>query len=506
MSLAIPRFDNAADALQRRPVSGRVLVRIVSQITASGVRGGGNGGLSLGQEGVVGEVRRNGRALAAFDATPFEFEWDTTRETDGRVLLSLFLVNINTDAQMQTDQRTVTVQNDAPNVSTRSGGSPPARLPVQTLMPRLSVSRHPFDAPTTALLRLPDGRIAQGLADGGVALSRPDGSHALVVRLPARTNGVRAMCAAANGGVLWWTSESGGTLLFRFAERDQTLRAYDAAWPNAPHLTRFFVNGREVVRSWVERLTPATDGVTLVGGQIALRVRTSDGETASAPVPPTVPLIEGAAYRQNDFAARIVASTRRGFWQTGGYNGLLFEAGGRQTAYLPWNVSGSRAGAARALLADENGVWVAGANGVHRIRPGASPGPDGFGGYVRVPLGPETVVPRTSWQERVAQAAQEWQGVPYLWGGNDKFGVDCSGFVGAVMRSVGVSLPRTTAAMARMHEGRRVRDELRLGDLLVYPGHCALYLGDGQTAETVGGRVGRSTIWNRSTVIVRRFT
>jgi cell wall-associated NlpC family hydrolase len=73
----------------------------------------------------------------------------------------------------------------------------------------------------------------------------------------------------------------------------------------------------------------------------------------------------------------------------------------------------------------------------------------------------------------------------------------------------GVSIPRTSAGMRHSSQGKRVRDELRWGDTLVYPGHCAIYIGDGRTAETVGGTrggsVSHSSIWVRSSVIVRRF-
>ncbi|MBC8138642.1 MAG: hypothetical protein H8F28_22410, partial [Fibrella sp.] len=47
---------------------------------------------------------------------------------------------------------------------------------------------------------------------------------------------------------------------------------------------------------------------------------------------------------------------------------------------------------------------------------------------------------------------------------------------------------------------------------LVYPGHVALYIGNGRTGETVGGSststngsVSKSTIWRRRNVIVKRF-
>jgi cell wall-associated NlpC family hydrolase len=192
--------------------------------------------------------------------------------------------------------------------------------------------------------------------------------------------------------------------------------------------------------------------------------------------------------------------------------GIVFGADprtGARECYLPWNVPGGT-GAVLALAADENGAWVATMSaGVRRIRPGRPNAGDGYDGYVRARLGAGTLVPPSARAARVAAAIDAWQGTRYVWGGQSRSGTDCSGFLMRMHQVGGVSIPRTTAEMRRSSAGRRVRDELRWGDTLVYPGHCAMYVGDGRTAETVGGSrdgsVSHSSVWVRGNVVVRRF-
>ena len=69
-------------------------------------------------------------------------------------------------------------------------------------------------------------------------------------------------------------------------------------------------------------------------------------------------------------------------------------------------------------------------------------------------------------------------GVPYKWGGTTPKGFDCSGFTQYVFKKAGVSLPRTSSAQGKV--GTKVsRSELRSGDLVMFPGHVGIYIGDG---------------------------
>ncbi len=102
-------------------------------------------------------------------------------------------------------------------------------------------------------------------------------------------------------------------------------------------------------------------------------------------------------------------------------------------------------------------------------------------------------------------AVASWEGVPYVWGGTSRRGIDCSGFVQTVYRDVfATSLPRTTQAQSRV--GAAVAPpRLRSGDLLFFRPrrgrwHAGIYLADGQfvhASTTKGVTVSslRSSYW-----------
>ncbi|MBM3276358.1 MAG: C40 family peptidase, partial [Candidatus Sericytochromatia bacterium] len=85
-----------------------------------------------------------------------------------------------------------------------------------------------------------------------------------------------------------------------------------------------------------------------------------------------------------------------------------------------------------------------------------------------------------------AKEALTYQGTPYLFGGNGRNGIDCSGLVQQVFKKQGINLPRTAAEQAKA--GQEVpRDQLQAGDLVYFkntykPGvsHIGIYLGDGK--------------------------
>ena len=85
-------------------------------------------------------------------------------------------------------------------------------------------------------------------------------------------------------------------------------------------------------------------------------------------------------------------------------------------------------------------------------------------------------------KKRLRQEYRRWQGIRHRLGGNDRQGIDCSGFVKAVYKDVfHMDLPRTTRAQVR--QGRPVAfEKLRAGDLVFfrppsYPRHVGIYLG-----------------------------
>ncbi|MET0975330.1 MAG: C40 family peptidase [Leifsonia sp.] len=81
----------------------------------------------------------------------------------------------------------------------------------------------------------------------------------------------------------------------------------------------------------------------------------------------------------------------------------------------------------------------------------------------------------------VVAAAEKYLGVPYVFGGEDSSGMDCSGLVQRVYADLGIDLPRRVTQ--QMTQGTEVGSlaEAQPGDLIVTGGgdHILIYAGDG---------------------------
>ena len=90
----------------------------------------------------------------------------------------------------------------------------------------------------------------------------------------------------------------------------------------------------------------------------------------------------------------------------------------------------------------------------------------------------------------VVSYAMQFVGNPYVWGGNSLTnGVDCSGFVHEVYAHFGISTPRYSQAFKSV--GQAVSfDNIQPGDVVVYPGHVAIYAGGGVIGEAQSTKAG----------------
>ena len=90
----------------------------------------------------------------------------------------------------------------------------------------------------------------------------------------------------------------------------------------------------------------------------------------------------------------------------------------------------------------------------------------------------------------VVAYASQFLGNPYVLGGTSLTdGTDCSYFIKAVYQHFGISLPRTSYEQSRV--GQAVSYEnAQPGDIICYPGHVAIYIGNGRIIHASNPRTG----------------
>lgn len=121
----------------------------------------------------------------------------------------------------------------------------------------------------------------------------------------------------------------------------------------------------------------------------------------------------------------------------------------------------------------------------------------------------------------VVNTALAVMGTPYVWGGTDDNGFDCSGLIQHAYRDVGIILPRVSRDQLRTGTAVDARlDALRPGDLLGFAvergqlSHIGLYVGEGRFIHSATGGVKISSLtaadpdsrwWQRRWVSARRI-
>ncbi|MGR3550674.1 C40 family peptidase [Pseudooceanicola sp.] len=102
--------------------------------------------------------------------------------------------------------------------------------------------------------------------------------------------------------------------------------------------------------------------------------------------------------------------------------------------------------------------------------------PDTFA-YVPMP----TLAPLSPAATDPVEEAERFLGVPYLWGGNSGFGIDCSGLVQAACLACGITCPGDSDQQAQtLGTPLAPAADLQRGDLIFWRGHVALVAGDGR--------------------------
>lgn len=125
----------------------------------------------------------------------------------------------------------------------------------------------------------------------------------------------------------------------------------------------------------------------------------------------------------------------------------------------------------------------------------------------------ETVEPpkgNTSTAQAIVNAAYGYLGTPYVWGGTSYSGIDCSGLTMMCHRAAGISIPRVSYSQAASGQKVGSLENALPGDVICYPGHVAIYIGNKQVihAPTEGQNVKVASVYmgpSQPITAIRRY-
>jgi peptidoglycan DL-endopeptidase CwlO len=99
-----------------------------------------------------------------------------------------------------------------------------------------------------------------------------------------------------------------------------------------------------------------------------------------------------------------------------------------------------------------------------------------------------TPAPQGSVRNRIYQVAQSFLGkqIPYVYGGKSLSALDCSGFVWLVLKQINPDTPYRASVTLQAQASPINEEDAVPGDLVFWPGHVAIYAGNGKVI-TQGG-------------------
>ena len=117
--------------------------------------------------------------------------------------------------------------------------------------------------------------------------------------------------------------------------------------------------------------------------------------------------------------------------------------------------------------------------------------PDGQEGYMRsswldtyyeAPIG----LPEEALRQRLCHTSRLYLRTPYRWGGKSPLGIDCSGLASMSYLLNGIIIYRDAKIMEGFPIHEIPREAMKPGDLMYFPGHVAMYLGEGKYIHSTG--------------------
>ncbi len=92
----------------------------------------------------------------------------------------------------------------------------------------------------------------------------------------------------------------------------------------------------------------------------------------------------------------------------------------------------------------------------------------------------EHLAPLGVFEDNPVDVALRFVGAPYLWGGIESLGLDCSGLVQQALRACGMACPRDSDLQQALGHPVEGQSQLQRGDLIFWRGHVGLYCGNDQ--------------------------
>lgn len=89
-------------------------------------------------------------------------------------------------------------------------------------------------------------------------------------------------------------------------------------------------------------------------------------------------------------------------------------------------------------------------------------------------------------RKRLVEMAEGYMGTQYRWGGKSSLGIDCSGLTSMCYMLCGVFIYRNARFVTDFAVREIAFQEKKPGDLLYFPGHIAMYIGDDRYIHSTG--------------------